>query len=528
MQFHYYTLVAIAKHLNENYQNSKLLSCFSQNKNEVVIEWENLFLRVGCNTPLTFLVPVKEYAKAGKNVVTLFEAMQGLHFQRARVLPYERILILELSEGYEMILKMHNIQANVLLRKKGEILEMLNNDIEKDEVFEEVSGNYFPENIEKLADLDTKDEKEILAAIREISNIYDKKFTRRILFRVEKGENLKNAFLKTVAEANDNQFYVGKDEKGVHFYLFPTGENCVKITGVENALFFFLRVYYQFSGYQNQYNKLEKIIAAPYKNLQKVYDSYQTSIYKLENDRSMEEIGHLLMANLHLLEQGMKEISLEDFYNEGKILKIKLKEELNPQENAKEFYNKSKERKAKLAYLKGEISNIEDKIFDAAEKMEDFEKIVPPKMLVLGENGFVMEQLKSLKKFDKEEKVTAPKQKPPFKCFEKDGWEIFVGRNSENNDQLSFKFASKDDIWLHAKDVAGSHVVIRTKMGQKLPETVLEYAAGLAAWFSKRRNETLAPVTYTPRKFIRKRKGDAPGQVVVTKEEVVLVEPVKV
>ncbi|MEM7297209.1 MAG: NFACT RNA binding domain-containing protein [Bacteroidota bacterium] len=106
-----------------------------------------------------------------------------------------------------------------------------------------------------------------------------------------------------------------------------------------------------------------------------------------------------------------------------------------------------------------------------------------------------------------------------------DGWLIWVGKNSKANDELTLKYAKKNDLWLHAKDVPGSHVVVKEKPGQNYPEYIIEKAAGLAAANSKRKTDTLCPVIYTPKKFVRKMKGAPAGQVIVEKEEVVMVEP---
>jgi predicted ribosome quality control (RQC) complex YloA/Tae2 family protein len=90
---------------------------------------------------------------------------------------------------------------------------------------------------------------------------------------------------------------------------------------------------------------------------------------------------------------------------------------------------------------------------------------------------------------------------------------------------LTQKYSFKDDLWLHAKDVAGSHVLIKYQSGKNFPKEVIERAAQLAAWNSKRKNENLCPVAFTFKKFVRKRKGDPAGTVVVEREEVILVEP---
>ncbi len=103
--------------------------------------------------------------------------------------------------------------------------------------------------------------------------------------------------------------------------------------------------------------------------------------------------------------------------------------------------------------------------------------------------------------------------------------EILIGKNARNNDLLTQRYARKEDLWLHARDVSGSHVVIRRQAGKKFPVNVIEKAAGIAAYYSKRKNDTLCPVIVTPKKYVRKTKDLLEGQVIVDKEEVVLIEP---
>ena len=100
-----------------------------------------------------------------------------------------------------------------------------------------------------------------------------------------------------------------------------------------------------------------------------------------------------------------------------------------------------------------------------------------------------------------------------------------LGKNAKANDELTLKVARKNDLWLHAKDVAGSHVIIRQKPGQNYPKHIIEKAASIAAANSKRKTDTLCPVIFTEKKFVRKIKGAPAGQVIVEKEEVVMVKP---
>ncbi|MGB3465496.1 MAG: NFACT RNA binding domain-containing protein, partial [Cyclobacteriaceae bacterium] len=105
---------------------------------------------------------------------------------------------------------------------------------------------------------------------------------------------------------------------------------------------------------------------------------------------------------------------------------------------------------------------------------------------------------------------------------------IWIGRNAKNNDELTQKHTHKNDLWLHAKDVSGSHVVIKQNGKEDFPADIIEKAARLAAWYSKRKNDSVCPVLYTPRKYVRKPKGMLPGQVIVDREQVVLVEPASI
>jgi predicted ribosome quality control (RQC) complex YloA/Tae2 family protein len=105
------------------------------------------------------------------------------------------------------------------------------------------------------------------------------------------------------------------------------------------------------------------------------------------------------------------------------------------------------------------------------------------------------------------------------------GFSIWIGKNARSNDKM-LSLAHKDDIWLHAKSVAGSHVIIRAQ--QKIPDkAVIEIAASFAAHQSKAKGSEWVPVIYTPKKYVRKAKNSPPGAVIVQKEQVVMVQPME-
>ncbi|MDZ7604915.1 MAG: NFACT RNA binding domain-containing protein [Cyclobacteriaceae bacterium] len=104
-------------------------------------------------------------------------------------------------------------------------------------------------------------------------------------------------------------------------------------------------------------------------------------------------------------------------------------------------------------------------------------------------------------------------------------YDILIGKNAQKNEQLTFKVAQKNDLFLHACDVPGSHVIVRMKPGQNIPRPVLEKAAAFAAFSSKSKSESLVRIAYTPRKYVRKPKGMPTGTVLIEKEKTLLVRP---
>jgi predicted ribosome quality control (RQC) complex YloA/Tae2 family protein len=222
----------------------------------------------------------------------------------------------------------------------------------------------------------------------------------------------------------------------------------------------------------------------------------------------------LLMANLTQIRPGTDRITLPDFYTENHLIEIKLKKDLSPQKNAEIYYKKSKKQQSEIDRLQQTLASKEKDIVDTKDHLAKLASITELKNL----RSFVHAIGLSTIKKDSVEIL-------PFHTFEYNGFKILVGKNAQSNDTLILTFGYKEDLWLHAKDVAGSHVLIKYQSGKKFPKDVIERAAQLAAYHSKRKTDSLCPVIVTPRKFVRKRKGDPAGSVIVAREEVILVEP---
>jgi predicted ribosome quality control (RQC) complex YloA/Tae2 family protein len=265
--------------------------------------------------------------------------------------------------------------------------------------------------------------------------------------------------------------------------------------------------------FEKEKNNLLKSYQDQLKRTQAYLKKSTEKLKELKDSPAPSQLADVIMANLHVFEGTSGEVELANFYT-GETVKINLKPKQKPQELAASLYRKSKNRQLELDQLektlaaKNEQAIALQALLDRVSEASDF---------------------RALKEFKKEHKedLPAPKNEvgSPFKVFEVEGFTIWVGKSAKDNDEMLRNFIHKDDLWLHARNVPGSHVVIRRKGMPTVPQQVVERAASLAAFYSKLKTDSLSPVIVTEAKFVRKVKGSAPGSVVVDKEKVIMVVP---
>lgn len=230
--------------------------------------------------------------------------------------------------------------------------------------------------------------------------------------------------------------------------------------------------------------------------------------------------GDLINANIWRLEKGQSKAELEDFYT-GEVREIQLDPRLTPAQNAQKYYNEYRkldtaEKKLTELIAKGQQELVYiDSVFDAASRTESEADLAEIRR-ELREQGY----LKGGAKPDERVKKTSE----PLHFRSTEGFEILVGRNNRQNDQLTLKTAKAADIWLHTQGIAGSHVIIRTEGKQPGEKTLFE-AAQLAAFHSKGRASAQVPVDYTAVKFVKKPAGAKPGMVIFTNNKTLFVAP---
>lgn len=230
--------------------------------------------------------------------------------------------------------------------------------------------------------------------------------------------------------------------------------------------------------------------------------------------------GDLINANIWRLEKGMTKCTLEDFVT-GEPRGITLDARLTPAQNAQKYYAEYRKLDTAEKMLTGLIKKGEeelvyiDSVFDAASRTDNELELAEIRR-ELRAGGY----LRGAEKPDERVK----KLSEPLRFCSTDGFEILVGKNNRQNDQLTLKTAKATDLWLHTQGIAGSHVIVRTD-GKQPPEQTIFEAAQLAAYHSKGRSGSQVPVDCTAVRFVKKPAGAKPGMVIFTNNKTLFVTP---
>ena len=261
---------------------------------------------------------------------------------------------------------------------------------------------------------------------------------------------------------------------------------------------------------QNLCQRLQRKMAAQEKELTQTYDRER-----------LRQLGDIVTANIHKIIKGQTVLQAEDFYDEEmKVIDIPISPILSPQQNAAKFYkdysrmkNAEKELTKQLELGRTELQYLKSVLDELNRAGSDGELEEIRQELQAG--GYV--------KADSRKKVRQGKL-PPLRFESTDGFPIYVGRNNRQNDELTFRLARKDDLWLHAQKVHGSHVIIACA-GRPVPDDTVTQAAQLAAHYADAAGGQNIPVDVTPVKQVKKTPSGKPGMVIYHTYRTVVVNP---
>ena len=235
---------------------------------------------------------------------------------------------------------------------------------------------------------------------------------------------------------------------------------------------------------------------------------HRENLEKAKNRDKYKICGDLLTANMYRVKFGMDEVCVENYYDNNSELKIKLDPNISPSQNAQKYYKKYNKAKVTEKYAEEQIVGAEEELEYLETVQESILKAESPRDLSeikeeLAEQGYISNTASKKKK--------KTQKSMPMKFISSDGYEILVGRNNKQNDEVTIRMSYSTDIWLHTKNIPGSHTLIRTNGSGEVPDSTILEAAQLAAYYSKAKNSAQVPVDYTQIKNVKKPNGAKPG-----------------
>ncbi len=515
MHNNYHYLRQVSAALRQRLAGWQVAMAFSQDKDELVLGFTlgpNAFsIRAVVQGGFVCLTFPADFRRARKNSVDLFAPIIGKTVTGVIQYRDDRSLGLLLDADAQLLFRLHGNRANIILLQDNEPVELLHSKIEAD-------WQLRPETLHRNLQPSFDD---FVAAGQNPAAVYPTLGKLPLAWLNEAGFQQKNApekweMLQSLLRQLEQpaKYYVSRWQNLPVLSLLPIGETLSETTDPLEAANQFYALHARESGLGAEKNAVLKDLEKRRKNTENYLAKTYGKLNALQTETRHEQFANILMANLHQIPAGSESVELLDFYHDQPV-RIKLKRDLSPQKNAETYYRKGKNGKIETAILEKAIGQKETELRETERHLHQINAFqdLKPLRIYLKDNGLAAAE-------------AAPETKSLFRRYEHLGFEILVGKNAKNNDLLTQKYAWKEDLWLHAKDVTGSHVVIKHRAGKPFPEPVIERAAQLAAFFSKRKNDTLCPVTVTPRKYVRKAKGLPDGAVIVAQEKVILVEPV--
>lgn len=288
--------------------------------------------------------------------------------------------------------------------------------------------------------------------------------------------------------------------------------------------------------FKNYRNGILHLILATLKKYEKRLSNIDNKLSECKDMDKFRLYGELITANLYRIpNKNVSSITVENYYDNNKPIIIPLDKKYYPSYNAKRYFKKYSKLKNALEIVNiqkqdtiKDINYIESVVYEleACESISDVQEVYEE----ISENSIFADKLKAKKsnKNSKKNKKTKTLTKNKLASFNPlkyviDGYTILVGRNNKENDYLTCKFANKNDIWFHTKDIHGSHVILRTNPNEIVPDEILVEAAKLAAKHSKAKNSSHVPVDFCKVSFVKKPSGSKPGFVIYSNNKTLYV-----
>ena len=523
----YFILNRIVYELNELLCGQKIQEAYTQDKNKLYFrisseEYPNrhLIISIDQNTP--FISIKNEHHKAKKNTFSFIPEAFPTEISEFEISETDRCIRINFAYN-SMFFFLRGNKTNLLFVDADKSLTPFKK-ISSDEagnLLEEFESTQWTSSF-NLPDLSEIDEEPELDSLRKSFPTLGSEIIREMKLLPHKAtKNDLSQFITDIATKRMALFYSDELSK---YVLIP--ETSVLLRNAENIEYFdtaleavnkFLISNYKLSNRTISQKEVSKYLDKELSHLATKLNKLKKRVEEGSKEEEFKHFGSLLLANLHTLQKGMTSIKLFNYTSENEV-EIKLKEKISPNKNVDYYFEKSKDEK--INYRKSvELFNNTSKRYDELLKVKtDFENSIDLRDL---------EKIKERLRIKPANKKSKMEENIKYREYIIDSkYTVFVGKDNRNNDLVTFKMAKQNDLWFHARGVPGSHVVLRIdNTSEVTPKNIIKKVAALAAFYSKAKTAGTVPVSYTFRKFVRKKKGMEPGKVIIEKESVILVRP---
>lgn len=279
---------------------------------------------------------------------------------------------------------------------------------------------------------------------------------------------------------------------------------------------------------KDQYNRLKQksydLRKMLHNNIERCYKKKNIQVKQLKDTKNREQFklyGELITAHIYAIQKGDEHLEAVNYYSEeAETVSIPLNPNFTPSENAQAYYKKYNKAKrteeATIIQLKQTSEEIDylESLMTSVEMAENEQDLIDIRRELYNE-GYGKKP---------KEKGRRQQKSNPLKFVTSEGIEGYVGKNNTQNDQLTFKTAASGDLWFHTKDIPGSHVILRSNLGEYTEQSIYE-AAIIAAYYSKAKNSSTVPVDYTEKRHVKKPNGSKPGFVIYFQQKTLYVTP---
>ncbi len=527
----YFILNRLIVEFNSELQGFTINQIFSQEKNILMLECikNNVvkFIEISVNPGFPYINLKSNYSRAKKNTIDFFQEYLPAEIISFEIAKADRVIRINLST-VTLYFTIRGKYTDVISIDNKNVIGLFKRVIEdsKEIFFDEVQHMEFTCTFNKPL-LHLTNENTGIDTIKKRYPFLGKEILFEARRRIDK--NTKEDIIQEILIIIDEIIH----ERPTVFYNAVLKQNFLSVgsfkifsytekfdfENMADALNFFLSKHFRLIEIVKREKVIKKRLERELSRVSSKLNNLKGNIDRGSKEEFYSKIANLLLINISSLKKGMEEVEIEDIYNENTILKIKLIGSLSVKRNIDFYFEKAKNEKIRLEKSKqlykeslnkyNRLKKIEEE-FKAANGIEDYKLIMKELNIKNIKESGIKDDIKS-----------------KFKNYLIEGkYRLFVGKDSKSNDMLTTKFAKQNDYWFHARSVPGSHVVLRVeKTKEGIPKTVLKKAASIAAFHSKAKTSSLAPVSYTLKKYVVKKKGMEPGKVALLKEDVLLVKP---